>query len=104
MVRIRPETLAAPESGWNALDDDGILWTRDQVGGTPMGNRTVRLRGRPMPDWEEGRVIDWLRDRGVDGNISLGNDGGRELFVAWSDGPSEDDLRQGFVPHDAVYL
>ena len=104
MVRIRPETLTAPESGWTPLDDDGILWTRDQLQGTSMGNRTVRLRGRPMADWEEERLIDWLRDRGVQGNISLGNDGQRELFVAWTDGPTEDDLRHGFVPHDAVYL
>lgn len=28
MVRIRPKTLIAPESGWNSLDDSGILWSR----------------------------------------------------------------------------
>ncbi len=28
MVRIRPTTTAAPESGWTALDAEGILWRR----------------------------------------------------------------------------
>jgi hypothetical protein len=28
MVRVRPTTLSAPESGWRALDTAGILWTR----------------------------------------------------------------------------
>lgn len=28
MTRIRPTTLAAPEPGWTALDDYGILWRR----------------------------------------------------------------------------
>lgn len=28
MVRVRPTTLQAPESGWTMLDTDGILWSR----------------------------------------------------------------------------
>jgi len=28
MVRVRPLTTAAPESGWTAIDSDGILWRR----------------------------------------------------------------------------
>lgn len=103
MVRIRPQTLEAPEPGWTSLDTDGILWTR-YTKGAPMGTRHVRLRGQPMTDGEENRVLDWLRAHGAQGNISLGNDTREELFVAWTAGPSEDDLRSGFVPHDAVYL
>lgn len=106
MVRIRPETTTAPEPGWTCLDPDhaGILWTRTATRETPMGTRTVRLQGTAMTDAEENRYIDWLRARGVEGNIALGNDGDRQLFVEWSDGPSEDDLRRAFVPHDAIYL
>jgi HRD ubiquitin ligase complex, ER membrane component len=105
MVRIRPETITAPEAGWTALDDDGILWTRHVTRRTSMGTRTVRLRGTVLTDGEENRVIDWLRARRAHGNISLGNDGRGELSVVWSDGPSADEMRQGLVPpHDAVYL
>jgi hypothetical protein len=104
MVRIRPETREASESGWTPLDDDGILWSRSGKE-TPMGTRTVHLQGTAMTDSEEQRFIDWLRDRDVDGNISLGHDGDRQLFVAWTDGPAEDDLRRGVPPpHGAVYL
>jgi hypothetical protein len=28
MVRIRPTTKDAPEAGWTAIDDDGVLWKR----------------------------------------------------------------------------
>ena len=69
-----------------------------------MDTRTVRLRGAAMADDEENRVIEWLRDRRAHGNISLGSDGRGELFVEWVDGPSEDELRHGFVPLGAVYL
>lgn len=105
MDRIRPETPAAPEPGWTPRDDDGILWARE--GDKVTKTRTVRLRGTTiagMTEAEENRFINWLRARGVKGNISLGHDASLEEFVAWTGGPSEDDLRHGFVPHGAVYL
>jgi hypothetical protein len=102
MVRIRPETTTAPEPGWTCIDPDGagILWTRTGTQSTPMHTRTVRLEGRPLSDAEENRYIDWLRARGVQGNISLGNDGQGQLFVEWLDGPTEDELRQVFRSED----